>query len=297
MPSWRGQSRGNVLGYRIFIFLLKNLGIGAAYFLLKFVAFYFFISSPKTSKIIFDYFHNKLKYRKLMSIVNTYKNFNIFGQVLIDKIAILSGLRDKYTFNFDGEEHLKNMVKDNTGGIIVNAHVGNFEIAGQLLERLNTRFNVLLVDAEHQKLKKYLSNVMTQKNIRFIPIKEDLSHILLLTEAFNNKELIAMNGDRYVKGNSVLKVKFLGKEAYFPTGPFLMASKFNVPVTYAFALKETKYHYHFYATTPRYFKRYIDNEKQEKEILKGINEYVRELEKMVVKYPLQWFNYYNFWEN
>lgn len=297
MPSWRGQSRGNVLGYKIFIFLLKKLGIGAAYLLLKLVAFYFFITSPKTSKIIYNYFHTRLKYNKLKSIISTYKNFNIFGQILIDKIAILSGLKEKYTFNFDGEEHLRNMVKDGTGGIIVNAHVGNFEIAGQLLERLNTRFNVLLVDAEHQKLKKYLSNVMTKKSIRFIPIKEDLSHILQLTEAFNNKKLIAMNGDRYVEGNSVVNVKFLGKEACFPTGPFLMASKFNVPVTFAFALKEKKYHYHFYATSPRYFKRYINKKKQEEEILKGINEYVQELEKMVKKYPLQWFNFYNFWEN
>ena len=36
--KWQGKSKGTVLGYRIFVFLMKHLGIYAAYSLLVFVA-------------------------------------------------------------------------------------------------------------------------------------------------------------------------------------------------------------------------------------------------------------------
>jgi len=38
--KWQGKSKGTVLGYRIFVFLMRHLGIYAAYSLLIFVAFY-----------------------------------------------------------------------------------------------------------------------------------------------------------------------------------------------------------------------------------------------------------------
>ena len=138
MPSWKGQSRGNVLGYKIFVLTLKHLGLSFAYFILVFVAFYFFLFSRKSYKSTYYYFRKILKYSKLKSVWSIYANYFVFGKILLDKVAILGGLKGKFSYNFDGEHHLRNMAKNKTGGIIVNAHIGNFEIAGQLLERLNS---------------------------------------------------------------------------------------------------------------------------------------------------------------
>ena len=173
MPSWKGQSRGNVLGYKIFVLTLKYLGLSFAYFILFFVAFYFFLFSRKSFKSTFYYFRKILKYSKLKSVWSIYANYFVFGKILLDKVAILGGLKGKFSYNFDGEHHLRNMATNKTGGIIVNAHIGNFEIAGQLLERLNTKINVLVLDAEHQQIKKYLSDVMVNKDVNMIPIQAD----------------------------------------------------------------------------------------------------------------------------
>ena len=45
-----------------------------------------------------------------------------------------------------------------------------------------------------------------------------------------------------------LTADFLGETARFPMGPFVLASKFKVPVSYVFAVKESKLHYHFFAS-------------------------------------------------
>jgi predicted LPLAT superfamily acyltransferase len=296
MPSWKGQSKGNVLGYKIFVLTLKHLGLSFAYFILAFVAFYFFLFSQESSKHTYFYFNKILKYSKLKSIWSIYANYFVFGKVLLDKVAILGGLKGKFTYNFDGEHHLRKMADEKTGGIIVNAHIGNFEIAGQLLERLNTKINVLILDAEHQQIKKYLSDVMVSKDVNMIPIQADYSHIIPISEALTNNELIAMAGDRFIKESKIFEVDFMGQKAAFPSGPFYLAARFGVPITFAFAMKESKTHYHFYASAPEYIQRFKDPEKQDEELKKYIIKYACEFERILRKHPLQWFNYYQFWK-
>lgn len=296
MPSWKGQSRGNILGYKIFIFTLKYLGLSFAYFILIFVSFYFFLFSSKSSKISFHYFRKILKYSKAKAIWSIYLNYFVFGKVLLDKFAILGGLKGKFTYNFDGEHYLREMAENKTGGIIVNAHIGNFEIAGQLLERLNTKINILMLDAEHQKIKNYLTEVITNKDVNIIPIQSDFSHIVPISKALIDKELIAMAGDRFIEDGKVVEVDFMGQKALFPTGPFYLAARFGVPVTFAFAMKESKTHYHFFASPPEKVKRFKNPDEQEQELKRFVEKYAKEFERILRMYPLQWFNYYQFWK-
>lgn len=284
-----------MLGYRIFVFFLKKLGLGFAYFFIYLVAPYFIFFSRKAYKSIYQYFRTIHHYGPLRSFWSTYLNFVMLGKTLIDKIAILSGMRAKYSFDFDGEHYLRQMATEGTGGILINAHIGNWDIAGQLLERLDTTIHVLMFDAERQQISQYLNEVMTEKRINIITIKEDLSHLNEIRDALSRREIIAMNGDRFIEGNKVYTVNFLGREARFPAGPFSMAAKFGVPVTYAFAMKETRTHYHFFATPPRQVGALRSIAQREDRLRTMVQEYADELGAKLKKYPLQWFNYYPFW--
>lgn len=226
-----------------------------------------------------------------------YKNYYVFGQIILDKVAILASFHNKFSFDFEGEEHLRKMTENKTGGLLISAHIGNFEIAGQLLKRLNTKVNIVMLEAEHRKIKNYLSEIYIENNVNIISIKNDYSHIYEISKAFENKEIVCIHGDRFVKISKTLKAFFLNKEAKFPGGPFYLATKFNIPVSFVFAMKENKFHYHFYASTPEYY--YLSQlniKKREANIRKMLNNYIYNLEQNVKKYPAQWFNYYNFWE-
>jgi predicted LPLAT superfamily acyltransferase len=293
MSSWKGKTRGGVLGYKIFILIIKYFGLSFAYFLLYFVVAYFMITSSKAFTWIFRFYHKTLRKNVFISFTYVYRNYYLFGQILIDKIAMLAGFQSSFTFDFEGEEYLRQM--DN-GGFLISAHVGNWEIAGQLLNRLEKRINIIMYDAEHEQIKGYLSDVFVKRNIHFIIIREDYSHLAEIRQALMNKEIIAMHGDRFIEGNKTVMVDFMGKPAAFPVGPVNMAARFNVPVSYVFALKETKKHYHFYATPLKTFT-FTRNLKLRDELLvPAVSEYAGELEKIVRKYPLEWFNYYDFWK-
>jgi predicted LPLAT superfamily acyltransferase len=293
MSSWKGKTRGGVLGYKIFVWTLKYLGLSFAYFLLLFVVTYFIFSSSKAFRSIYHYFHKIQGYGFFRALTSIYRNYYLFGQVLLDKIAMLAGLQNKFTFDFEGEEYLRQMDK---GGLLISGHIGNWEIAGNLLNRLEKNVNIILFDAEHQQIKGYLSDVFKERRVNFIVIREDFSHLQEIREALGRGEIIAMHGDRYIEGNKVFRVNFLGKPALFPAGPVNLAARFGVPVSYVFAVKETRKHYHFFATPLRNIE-FSGNLKKREFILKeAVEAYVTALERTVKRYPLQWFNYYNFWE-
>ncbi|MFT3826158.1 MAG: lipid A biosynthesis acyltransferase [Chitinophagaceae bacterium] len=292
MPTWQGKSQATPLGYRIFVGILKRFGVLPAYVLLRFVAVYYFFFSRKSSRAILAYFRQRLGYGAIPSLLKLYRNYYLFGQTLIDKIVMMSGIRNRFTFDFDGEEHLHAMAQLQKGGLLLSAHIGNWEIAGHLLKRLETRINIVMFDGEHQRIKDYLEKVTGKRNARIIVIKDDLSHIYAISDALKNNELVCMHADRFLEGNKTVTVNFLGADALLPAGPFLLAATFKAPVSFVFSMKETSLHYHFFASEPKAY----PGKPREEAIQQMANDFALEMEKKVRAYPEQWFNYYDFWK-
>lgn len=291
MAEWEGKSKGNKTGYGIFIAVLKKLGVLPAYVLLLFVAAYYFLFSRTSSRYIWYYLRHRLGFSAAKSLVSLYKNYYWFGQALIDRIVMMAGIPNRFTFNFDGEQYLHEMVAGGRGGLLLSAHVGNWEIAGHLLKRLNTRINIVMFDGEHQQLKQYLENTTGRRNANIIVIRDNISHIYEIMEALNNNELVCMHSDRFLPGNKTLPAEFLGKSAHFPQGPFALATRLNVPVTFVFALKESLFHYHFFATKSVVYRDDPDTSSQ-----KVLGAFVNAMTEKVKLYPTQWYNYYDFWK-
>lgn len=290
MAQWEGKSKGLVLGYKIFIYFIKYIGINAAYVLLSLVSFYYFVFAPKGSKTSYYFFHKRLGFSKFKSFFKAFKNIFVFGQTLIDKVAISSGLNKKFTYHHDGGETIKNLLKEKKGGILISAHVGNFEIAEYFFSEIDIDSQISLVttDNERQAIKEYLESVSIKSSIKFIIIEPDMSHIFKINNALINNELICFTGDRYFEGNKTLTGTLLGKEANFPAGPFLLGSRIKAPVIFVYVMKEANKHYHLYAREAKFKNR------DAQDLLK---KYTESIEWILKKYPYQWFNYFDFWEN
>jgi predicted LPLAT superfamily acyltransferase len=288
-----GKSKGTPLGYRIFVYVLRKSGVRSGYLLLRAVALYYFLFSFRSNSIMYRFFRYRIGYGRLRSASALYRNYYLFGQSLIDKVVLMSGIPHRFTFDFDGEAYLRAMVSGGQGGILLSSHIGNWEIAGHLLQRLGAPIHIVMYDAEHEKIKNYLTSVTGERKAHIIIIKDDLSHIYEINEALKNKGLVCMHADRFVAGTRTLMASFLGQEAPFPAGPFILAATYKVPVSFVFALKEKPLHYHFFAGAP------VQYEGVDKRTgLHGIlNAFCAEMENKVKKYPEQWYNYYNFWQS
>ena len=292
MSLWQGKSKGNKAGYQIFVWVLRNFGVLPAYFLLRFVALYYFLFSYKSSRQIYLLYRYKLGFSGTKSLFKIYTNYYLLGQSIIDKVVVMSGIKNNFTYDFDGEENLREIASLQRGGMLLSAHIGNWDIAGHLLKRLETRIHIIMFDGEQEKIKEYLDNITGKKSINIIFIKNDLSHIYEISDAFSNNELVCMHADRFLEGSKTMTNDFLGEKARFPMGPFILASKFKVPVSYVFAVKENNLHYHFFASKIKNY----DNVEKPVVMEKMLSEFAIEMEEKIKKYPEQWFNYYNFWQ-
>lgn len=293
MPRWQGKSKGTPLGYRIIIFVCKKFGVLPTYVLLRFVAFYYFLFSWNSSRYSYRYFRYHHKYSAFKSRLKVYQNYYIFAQTLLDKMVVMAGIENSFTYDFDGEENLRKIIEGGRGGILLSAHVGNWEAAGHLLRRLNTRVNVVIYDGENQNIKAYLEQLTGGRNLNVIVIKNDLSHVYAIGEALQKNELVCLHADRFLEGNKTIIKKFLNGEAKFPEGPFALAATFRVPVSIVFAFKETATHYHFLGSS---ILQRSNSELKHEFMNNLVNSFVEQLEEKIKIYPDQWFNYYNFWE-
>lgn len=289
--SWEGRSRGNTTGYKIFVWLLQKGGLAAAYSLLHFVTLYYKLFVPSATRPLRYIYSKRLGFSKREASNLIAKNLCIFGQTLIDKIAVLSGAADKLSFTHEGVENIEQLVKDGKGGILLSAHLGNWEVAGHLLKRVNTVINIVMYDGEAEDVKQYMNQFESNRSFNIIFIKDDISHIYEMSAALARNELICLHGDRFRPGNRTMEHEFLGEHALFPAGPFILASKLKAPVCFVFAFKQTNFHYHFYAYPPKVY-----DGRGTVGMDKMLNEYIGMVEQKVREYPEQWFNYFDFWK-
>jgi len=154
---------------------------------------------------------------------------------------------------------------------------------------MKTTINIVMFDGEHEKIKDYLNSVR-ERSFNVIVIKEDISHIYEISAALQRNEFVCIHADRYIEGNKTIEAMLLGEKALFPIGPFVLATTFKVPVSFVFAMKEGLKHYHYYASPGKI---YSNGRAGIPEIA---DDYTRKMEVMIRKYPLQWHNYFQFWE-
>ena len=229
-------------------------------------------------------------YSPLRAVVNLYLNYFTFGQTIIDKIAILAGLEEKFTYEFDGVESLHKLLDEQQSGILISAHIGNFEIAEPFFRKIDIdlKISTVTTDMEHSVIKEYLESISKNKpSNQFIYVKEDMSHIFKINDAIGDNKIVCFTGDRYFEGVRSLKGTLLGAEATFPAGPFFIASRLKVPVLFVYVMKESRLHYHLYAQVA---------EVKSRDAQALLDAYTENMEQMLRKYPLQWFNYFNFWD-
>ena len=111
--------------------------------------------------------------------------------------------------------------------------------------------------------------------------------MLEMKVALNNGEYICFNGDRFVNRDQTLHTEILGGEALLPSGPFKIAAKCRVPVIFYYAMREKSYTYRFIFEEATFEGRPTHEQL--------VAQYAASLDRIVRKYPRQWFNFYDFW--
>lgn len=199
---------------------------------------------------------------------------------------MFAGKKDIFKVSVEGNDILTSLIAENKGGIVLSSHIGNFEISGYLHSVDEVKMHSLFFGEERENWLKYRNETLIKNNITLIPISSDWSHIFTVMNVIKNGEFVAMSGDRAFHGSRVHKCLFMGKEASFPIGAFIMAKKLEIPVLSLFVMKSGKLAYNIFI-----------KEIKPDSIPKMAEKFVSEIEDRLKEHPEQWFNFYDFWDN
>ncbi len=288
--QWSGKSRGGHFGYWFFMRLVHMVGIRCAYCFLAFVVVYFIPFAPKATRSIWHYNRRIRRLGILSSLKELYCHYYVFGQTLIDKVAIRGGLADKYRFEFDNYGRFLEIINGTQGVVMIGAHVGCWEAGAGFFGKYGKKINIVMLDAEHQQIKDVLEeNAGQSNNYKVIDISRDpLETMLRIKAALDAGEYICFNGDRYIDPRTSAEYPFMGATAMFPEGPFRIAAKCRVPVVFYFAMREADQTYRFIFHEADIYGKTSAVELTE--------QYIATLETVMRRYPRQWFNFYEYWQ-
>ena len=241
-------------------------------------------------KHIYRYFRERWGCSPLKAFVKTYQNHCMFGQVVIDRFAMYAG--KKFQFEIEGYEYFQQLADKPEAFIQLSSHIGNYEMAGYTLVSHNKPFNALVFFGEKESVMENRSTMFSDKNIRMIPVKEDMSHLFLIDCALQQGEIVSMPADRIFGSKKYVIDKLLGADAKLPLGPFSVATMRGLNVLAVNVMKHSTKGYRIYVKPLDYDK----EASRSKQIEQLAHNYVMELERMLYMYPTQWYNYFDFWK-
>jgi len=292
--QWQGRTDGGNFGLKFLLWILKYIPLCIAYSFVALALPFYLLCRPKSRNAIYSYFHKQLSYPKGKAVFYTWAQHFVFGQILMDKLAVLSNKNIKFSFASEGVEEFYKLLEKKEGYMLFGAHVGNFEIAGYLLKQDVKRINSIAFGGEEEILQQYRKRKFKETNVRVLTVTDDMSHLFSLNSAIDNGEIISLTCDRSAGSEKSIKCNFLGEPAKFPVGPFALAITKNVEVLSLFIMKEKRKNYRIFVKNITVHQENIN--KKEK-IQQLATNYIKELEKVVKLYPTQWFNFYDFWKN
>jgi predicted LPLAT superfamily acyltransferase len=290
--QWDGTSKGSAAGHWIFFKLVSLFGLRPAYLLLVFVALYYTVKEKAAGRAIRD-FRSRLGTKT--SFWDLYRHFFSFGTSLIDRYAFLIGKQNLFSFETVREDLILSAIAENKGAILLGSHIGNWELAGNLLsDRIKADIYYVMVDAEKNDVRSVSSAALSRRRITPIPVGDNgLELVLAVRNALKGNGLVCMLGDRMV-GNKGESHNFLGKDVQFPAGPFVIAASTGAPIIPIVVTKRGLSTYVFKAYAPMRFDG-VTGANRDKYVFTAMERYVGILEQIVKESPLQWFNFYDFW--
>ena len=234
-----------------------------------------------------------------VSTLSSFKHFVMFGEIMLDKLLVWMGRIRKEDVVFESSDVIDNIDGHKKGGIIIISHLGNIEISSALAhQKPNLRLTILVYTKHAEKFNSLMKKVNSSTRIEMLQVTEmSPATAMILSERIDAGEFIVIAGDRTpVTGqHRVSKVDFLGKAAPMPQGAFILAGLLKCPVYIMFCLK-LKDTYHIYVEL--FSEKLVFKRKERDQMIdQAVQKYAGRLEQFCLKAPLQWFNFFPFWDD
>lgn len=291
--EWRShRERGSIRLLQVMTFISLRLGRPAGRVILHGIALYFFLFAPRARRASLDYLERVLgrpprardRFRQVMS----------FATTIHDRVYLLNERFELFDISVEGEELLAQRLRTRSGGFLLGAHLGSFEVTRALGRRqAGLRVAMVAYEDNARKLNAMLAAINPAATVDMVTLGS-VEAMLRVRDLLEEGVFVGMLGDRTPGGEAVMEVPFLGGVAKFPLGPMRAAGLLGRRVILMLGL---------YLGGNRYrvvFEELADfsgmaGQEREAAVREAVLRYAGRLEEYCRRYPYNWFNFYRFW--
>ena len=296
------EERGSIFGMRILFAVYRLVGRRILWLVLFPVFLYLYLVNKVARNASLKFLENALLddsgQPKKVNFWHGLKHHCSFADSVFDKLDAWLGRISEKDIDYIDRNGIKELVEQKQGGIFIGSHLGNLEVCRALSTMKNdVVINVLVFTENAVKFNQLLEKVNNKVTVNLIQVGDIGPGLAVaLKEKVEQGEAIVIVGDRtsISIGGRVIYTPFLGQKAPFAQGPFILAALLECPIYWIFCFKSK-------GRFKLIFEHVTDKlalpRKQRAEVLQDIVEkYAQRLSHYAVKYPYQWFNFYDFWQ-
>jgi KDO2-lipid IV(A) lauroyltransferase len=227
------------------------------------------------------------------------QTFHNYARYLVDFMNMMYLGRDevpRYIRRFAGRKTFEKALERGKGILLVTPHFGNWELGGALLSSQGYSLNVVSLVTPDPAMMALREKVREKLGIRHIYVgkKEGPLQMLGILDALRRNEIVAMLCDRD-SSTTPVTVDLFGFPFVVPTGPVVLGMLTGTTLIPSFVIHRRGKYEAFIG------KPILVNgagKKGRNEIIREKTaELTREFERVISRFPDQWYNFYPAWAN
>jgi predicted LPLAT superfamily acyltransferase len=234
----------------------------------------------------------------------SFRHFFSFSISILDKVAAwYDPKRIPVELGETERRMFLDAVEQKRGLLLLSGHLGNLELARAISTLIpGVVVNALVYTQNSRKMTAMLEEANEAYHLKLIYVQEITpGTAMALREKIDNGEVVVIVGDRVPvaqgKGGAEAKTvqaPFLGKTAPFAVGPYVLAHVLECPVLLFFCLHQER-GYKIYME-PFAERIQLPRKGREYAAAGWAARYAERLADYATRFPLQWYNFYDFWD-
>ena len=283
--------------YQILVQLTRLVGQWFFVAVSRIIAAGYFVFSPRTGESHCFYATLFPDRSPLYHRWCTFKQFQNFTTIHLDRL-LLTEQPDAISYTSEGLEYLDRIDK-NKGAIILQSHLGNWDIAAHLLQQQNSSLNMLLYMGikDKEDMERLQKEQLRNSGIRIIGVDRDGGSPFDAVEGINHLRsggVVSMTGDIiWHQEQRSVEVDFLDHKARLPEAPYIFGLLSGAPILIFFTFQTGNNSYHFTLSKPIIIKA-TSRDQRQYAIGQAAQQYADLLEHSLRQHPFEWYHFDRF---
>ncbi len=292
MKRWTDKAeRGSAWLIRLIVWLARRVGRPLCRALLYPIVGYFLLTDRLARRASAEYLQavqGRPAQRR-----EVFAHFHSFAATLLDRVYMAAGDFDRFELVIDGLALVDQALQAGRGCLLLGSHLGSFDLLMLAQRAMDGRPVSVMMRVDPRSQARRIAGIDDQA-LNLIPLGRPDS-FLRAHEALGQGGIVAVLADRTDgAAQAHLPARFLGRTTVMPIAPHVLAARSGATVLMCFGLYEggNRYRIQFVEFGPN-----AAQNSRGAALQPLVDRYAALLEQYTRRYPLNWFNFYPYWDD